>query len=101
MINKLLQRQINKHLAPSVPLTPELESFLGVISESYEHYENDRKMLERSIDISSKEMADLYDQLRKDAEALQEASELKFRSLLQNTSDVITVTDENGYITFS
>ena len=57
-MNKLLRRQIQKHFGET-PLPRELQDFLQVINSSYDRYEQDRAMLERSIDISSKEMIEL------------------------------------------
>ena len=57
MYNKLLQRQLQKHFGDSIP--ENLVAFLEVVKASYEHYEQDRTMLERSIEISSEEMIEL------------------------------------------
>lgn len=64
MQNKLLQRQIRKHFGKPEDIPSEFTGLLKVISESYDHYEKDRKMLERSIDLSSNEMTALNDKLR-------------------------------------
>src|ERR1043165_752081 len=65
-MNKLLQRQINKYLGADQTLPANILKLLSVISESYEHYEKDRQMLERSIELSSGEMKDLNSNLRKE-----------------------------------
>jgi len=57
-MNKLLQRQLQKHLGAE-KLPPIFLNFLEVINASYDHYEQDRVMLERSIEISSEEMIEL------------------------------------------
>ncbi|MCW3127252.1 MAG: multi-sensor signal transduction histidine kinase [Bacteroidetes bacterium] len=68
MLNKLLERQAKKYLGATDDLPDQYKAFLQVISDSYEHYENDRKLLERSSDLSSKEMLHLNGQLRKEAD---------------------------------
>jgi len=70
MQNKLLQRQIQKYLGSAGQLPEQFITFLKSVNESYEHFEKDRKMLERSIEISSQEMVELNDKLRKDTEEL-------------------------------
>ena len=101
MLNKLLQRQIRKALDGKEEIPEQLLPLLLSISESYDHYEKDRKMLERSIELSSDEMIGLYKTLKKESEEPLEANELKFRSLIQNTSDVIYVVDRHFKITFA
>jgi len=89
MINKLLQRQIQK-LYGSENISPsedKLNLLLQVISNSYDYYEKDRAMLERSIDLSSNEMIELNNQLRKESEQSKKAhAELK--SLFENIEEV-------------
>src|ERR1041385_15640 len=68
MLNKLLQRQLHKFFGDTVP--GDLTEIFQVISESYDHYEKDRKMLERSIDLSSNEMIEINDVLRKEKDNL-------------------------------
>jgi PAS domain S-box-containing protein len=58
MYNKLLQRQLQKHFGEQLP-PGLLSEFLHAISSCYDHYEQDRVMLERSIEISSEEMIEL------------------------------------------
>jgi len=54
----LLQKQIKKKLENEqscIEIHPQMKAFLEVINRSYNDYENDKVLLERSIDISSKE----------------------------------------------
>ncbi len=91
MLNKLLQRQIHKHLGGEEDLPENFKTLLKIISESYDHYDKDRKMLERSIDLSSIEMIELNNQLRKDILELKEAknkiekSEANLQTIFNNT----------------
>ena len=70
-MNKLLQRQLQKHFPGQVP--GNLSKLLEVISESYDHYEKDRKLIERSIELSSKEMVELNNVIKKEKEELKKA----------------------------
>ncbi len=54
--NKLLQRQINRKLKDTTNLSPELLDLLDTISASYDHYERDRQIIDRSIELSSIEL---------------------------------------------
>jgi len=51
---KLLSRQLKRCFKDGVP--PDLQPFLGMVNESYEHYETDRVRLERSMELSSHEL---------------------------------------------
>lgn len=56
--NILLHKQIKKIFGDEqtcIEVHPQMKSFLSLINQAYNDYENDRKFLERSIDISSKE----------------------------------------------
>lgn len=70
MRNKLLHRQIQKHLGGPDRISQEYDSFLDAISQTYDAYEQDRKLLEHSIEISSDEMTELNNALRKEAAEL-------------------------------
>lgn len=92
MHNKLLQRQIDKYLKPAGDLPEDLAAFLKAVSESYDHYEKDRKMLERSIELSSKEMIELNRQLRNEAE---ENSRMVYEKLKES---LVLLNDENDEV---
>jgi len=78
MFNKLLQRQLQKYGGEGIP--EKYEALFQIISDSYDHYEKDRKMLERSIELSSEEMIALNEQLRKDIAIKRETEEALRRS---------------------
>lgn len=73
MFNKLLQRQISKFLEGK-ELSPDCMSFLQAVSDSYDHYEEDRRMLERSIDLTSDDMIELNNDLRKESEEVKKVN---------------------------
>lgn len=78
MKNKLLQRQVQKYFGDLNDIPENLMGLLKAVSETYDHYEKDRQMLERSIELSSNEMIGLNNQLRKDIRARIE-SEKRYR----------------------
>lgn len=96
-MNKLLLRQVRKHYDKPENIPAELASLLEVISESYEHYEKDRNMLERSIELNSNEMIWLNDKLRKETAEVKTAH-FSLNTLFENIQEVfftmdVTLTD--------
>ncbi|HUB06561.1 MAG TPA: ATP-binding protein [Myxococcales bacterium] len=61
-MHKLLARQLQRHLHGAPP--PELEAFLRAVDEAYRSSDEDRLLLERSLDLSSHEMLALNARLQ-------------------------------------
>lgn len=53
--HSLLKRQIKRHLGKD-KIPPEWESFLHAVDSAYEQFDDDREMLERSLELSSQEL---------------------------------------------
>jgi light-regulated signal transduction histidine kinase (bacteriophytochrome) len=83
MLNKLLHRQIRKSLGDFEALPEKYKELFMAISESYDFYEKDRRMLERSIELSSDEMIGLYKQLKQESDETIQKSEANLE--LKNT----------------
>lgn len=58
-MHKTLLRQVNKHFGSEDRIPPELAPLFQVISDTYQHADEDRALIERSLDISSRELGDL------------------------------------------
>ncbi|MCS6904924.1 MAG: ATP-binding protein [Bacteroidia bacterium] len=56
MYNRTLERQIKKTIGEGKPIPKKWASLLALVSETYDHYEADRVLLERSMELSSKEL---------------------------------------------
>lgn len=69
-MNKLLARQIKKFFGNASPAIPEVKKLLKVISETYDGFDEDRTLMERSLDLSSNELVDVNQKLRQEAETL-------------------------------
>lgn len=67
--HKLLSRQIRKYLKSYDSEDEAVEKFLDAVNESYSHYERDRKLLERSMDITFKELAITNARLRDESQS--------------------------------
>lgn len=61
-MNKLLQRQINKYLG-NLSTDEQWSALLQAISDSYDHYERDRVLIERSNQISAIELQEANQKL--------------------------------------
>jgi PAS domain S-box-containing protein len=90
--NKLLIRQIQKQLGHENKIPENLIPLFQVISDSYDHHEKDRRMLERSIDLSSNEMVELNTNLRKEKDDLKKAHQ-ELNGLFENINEVIFSVD--------
>jgi PAS domain S-box-containing protein len=83
-IHSLLKRQIKRNFGEKYDFSDNrINQFLDSVNEAYYEFDEDRRMLERSLDLSSKEL-------------LQTNSEL--RTLLQALPDLIFIVDGTGRI---
>jgi PAS domain S-box-containing protein len=74
------------------PLPERFDEFIRAVDKAYKENDEDRLMLERAFDLSSQELMQLNDDLRK--------SEEKYRLIAENTADLIVVTDMNLHFTY-
>lgn len=89
-MNQLLQRQLQKYFKGADKLPENLNKLFDIISQTYDHFEKDRKMIERSIDLSSKEMVELNNELKKEKEGLLKAhNELKHKEFVLKQAQTI------------
>jgi len=81
MFHKTLERQLRKYFGDEKTPPKEWEGFLQAISETYLHYDDDHTLIERALDISSKEHTEYVEALKKRTK--------EFESLADNTPDII------------
>jgi PAS domain S-box-containing protein len=67
-MNKLLLRQTKKSFGDINKVPPALLNFLQVISETYDDFDQDRGLAERSIELSSQELLKVNQLLRQESE---------------------------------
>jgi len=67
-MHKLLERQIKKIFGDTNNVPPDLSNFLEVISETYDGFDQDRGLAERSIELSSSELLEANQLLREESE---------------------------------
>ncbi len=90
--HKVLLRQLRR-LKLSTETPPDADSwskFLHAINQSYGGHDQDRYLMERSLEISSNEMQELLSRQKN-------ASENVIHSILQNTPAIISIKDEIGH----
>lgn len=66
-MNKVLERQLKKAFGSIENVPKGLEEFLKAVSDTYDHSEEDRLMIEHSMELSSKEMGELNQKLTQES----------------------------------
>ncbi|MGV8120208.1 MAG: response regulator [Candidatus Xenobiia bacterium LiM19] len=64
MMNKLLARQLKKYMGEAAAPPEEFRLLLQAVSDSYDYYEEDRALIERSLEVSSRELSQANSDLR-------------------------------------
>lgn len=62
--HKLLERQLRRFFGDLEHVPPELLPFLAAVNEAYQTSDEDRLSLERSLELTSQELTERYEQLR-------------------------------------
>ncbi len=77
-LHRLLERQIRMYLGNPVALPPQVAKFIAAVEEAYISADADRLMIERSLDLMSKELTEANAELRKElAERRRTEADLK------------------------
>jgi len=71
-MNKLLLRQIKRHFGSVDNLPDELKGIFLDINNTYDNFEDDTKLIQNSIEISSQELRNAYRKHKQDAETQKE-----------------------------
>jgi len=88
--HSLLSRQIRRHFGGEDKIPADLEPFLAAVDAAYRQSDDDRAMLERSMDLSSQELMQTNTALRQSLSLVQ--------ATLESTADGLLVVDEGGRI---
>lgn len=74
----MLERQVNKYLVGKDLSSDECQKFFASVSEAYKRNDEDRGLIERSLEISSRELGEKNQQLRDEiVQAREQAEELE------------------------
>ncbi|HNC98487.1 MAG TPA: histidine kinase dimerization/phospho-acceptor domain-containing protein, partial [Myxococcota bacterium] len=100
MENRLLLRQIKKVGATleSPPDATGWSTLLGLVARSYGEAEEDRYLLERSLERVSAEMQQLEDSLRRASEMAVAMERDKLKAIITATGDGLATIDQDGKI---
>src|SRR5919109_2832209 len=74
-MHRLLRRQLRKHLGAEDEVPAALKSFVAAVDAAYADFDSDLAMLERSLELSSKELSDARDVATKAQSRLTDALE--------------------------
>jgi serine phosphatase RsbU (regulator of sigma subunit) len=90
MWNKLLERQIRRYLKTADVSGAEFQDLFAAISQAYTHHEEDRLLIERSLDLSSQELSDANRALREASRIIELRNQemiasLEYARLVQNS----------------
>jgi PAS domain S-box-containing protein len=86
--HRLLERQLRKASRASADGTPDLEMLLDLVSQAYEEQEETQRLNNHSINLVSREVTELNQRLRREAEARSREA-LRMNALLENASEAI------------
>ncbi|MCC5833017.1 MAG: PAS domain S-box protein [Chlamydiales bacterium] len=67
-MSSLLKNQIRRYFGEGFEFDERMKQFLQAVDDAYSHYEEDRKLLLRSIELSSEEMLELNENFRESSE---------------------------------
>ncbi|HEY0133049.1 MAG TPA: PAS domain-containing protein, partial [Nannocystis sp.] len=100
-LHRLLLRQLRRLGISEQGAPPSAEAWralLAAVSSTYASDEQDRYLLERSLDLSSREMQVLYENLREVSETRIAAERDRLRSVLAALSHGLCVLDRAGMV---
>src|SRR5918995_3006247 len=64
-MHRLLRRQLRKYLGVEDDLPDTVRRFIAAVDAAYADFDSDRALLERSLELSSKELSDVHDRAMK------------------------------------
>src|SRR5258707_323805 len=74
-MHRLLRRQLRKHLGVDDKVPAELQPFIAAVDAAYADFDSDRALLERSQELSSKELSEARDKATEAQRRLTDAIE--------------------------
>ncbi len=103
-MHRLLERQIRRTVGATDGIPESVAALLAAVDEAYRQADEDRLLLERSLDLTSEELLERNEQLRRDNQALAAGKREKeqavslLQATLESTADGILVVDRSGKI---
>ena len=87
-MHSTLARQIKKYLPGINPEDPQWKDFFKSVDDSYIHFDDDRRLISRSLDLSSKELVEVNERLAKE--------KARDDVILESIGEGLMVTSANG-----
>ena len=96
-LNKLLKRQIKKHFGSSENIPEEFLGIIRDINETYNNFDEDTRLIQNSIEISSQELREAFQIQKEDAAAQKETiQKIKEAISVLNPSDLNSIADTSN-----
>ncbi len=97
VLHSTLERQLRRlGIGEAPPDSTQWAAFLGRVTESYNEDDRGRELLERSLEISSREMRELYEELRRSSEHRLAFERDRLLAVFDAVSTALIVIDERG-----
>jgi two-component system, NtrC family, sensor kinase len=65
-VNSILIRQISRTVGGATTLPPKVIDLLNLVSQTYDNFDEDRTLTQRSLEISSRELSEKNKQLKEE-----------------------------------
>ena len=92
-MHHILERQLNNVFGSIYKRPLGLDDLLKVVSDTYEHFDEDRILLERSLDLSSKEYFDNQKNLVEAKEHIEKLVQERTRELEKEHAQLVASVD--------
>ncbi|MFT7644642.1 MAG: two-component system sensor histidine kinase VicK [Candidatus Paceibacteria bacterium] len=80
-MHKTFKRQLVRIFGSLEKVPPEYDEFVQIIDTTYKNFQSEYELMERSLDISSKELTTLNRKLQKEAEIIEQEVKLRTKEL--------------------
>jgi len=100
-LNRLLQRQVKRHFGATPEMSEEMQCFIREISDTYFSLEDDARLYQNSLEISSQELRDAYLKQKSDSDKQKDVIfKIKKAISTLNPSQVVKNEDDDPEMTF-
>jgi PAS domain S-box-containing protein len=94
-LNNLLKRQLKRHFGSFDNIPVELKALFDDINETYNNFDDDTRLIQNSIEISSQELRDAFQKQKQDAAAQKETIRKIKEAIFALNSSEPTIISEN------